>query len=379
MKFFIIFCSFFLQFSYAQTHIWDGYIGKSKIYFYLPCDVDKKISENNECSRGRYFYRTSLQDIQLDDTLPSTEAYTYNLQVKHNLAQNTIPEELFELNYQKGELVGYWVHGVKHLKVKLKPLQTAEKEEEESDFFSTIRRKFLQYKRDRIETITSTNKEFVWIKELHSKTDMFRLGNGFSTKIRKQINPLLDKVQEEDSIFTLTCTDIGSYGTAVDIIENKITYLSKDLLEYSHFSYYLCGAYPDFYTDYFLIDLHSAKHYMLEDILTFQKNIPPNDEKHFEAREMYEILVAKKLRALAFKVKGMKLEPNKERAKETNIGYEPYELDHWKNMSFSYEKNGIRFFLNFSTYNRCFRGDNYLIPFSLLKKYKNKSFPYHWD
>ena len=45
-------------------------------------------------------------------------------------------------------------------------------------------------------------------------------------------------------------------------------------------------------------------------------------------------------------------------------------------MDWSYEKDGIRFFFNFSTASRCFRGDSYLISFKLLKPYKNSDFPY---
>jgi len=59
-------------------------------------------------------------------------------------------------------------------------------------------------------------------------------------------------------------------------------------------------------------------------------------------------------------------------------GYDAYNLTHWDFVDWSYEKKGIRIYLDFCSASRCYRGDSFLISFKLLKPYKNKSFPYEF-
>ena len=370
----LILLGLFVMPMFAQTNIWKGHIGKSEIYFYLPCDVTKKIDDNNDCGYGSYFYRKSLQDIKLEEALPATKKYKFNLQVKHSLEDNAEPKEFFELNYKNGQLVGYWSQIGKKLPIKLKPYSYKNKNDDAEEAFTLLRGEFLKFKRGKVQKFPKQNKELVWIEEEHTQSTMFRLGNGFSSNIRKKLNPILDKSQEQDALFELTCGSRWSYGSGVESLVNDVTYLSKDLLGYSSFSSYFCGgAHPDFGTTHYLVDLHTGKYYALSDIVKFQKNVPKSTDK-WEKRNKYSELVAKKLRELAFKAEGMELKENKKL--EEGDGYDPYSISHWEYMDWSYEKDGIRFFLDFCTASRCFRGDSYLIPFKLLEPYKNPDFPY---
>ena len=370
----LILLGFFVTSMFAQTKIWHGYIGKSEIYFYLPCDVTKPINDDNTCDYGSYFYRKFLQNIGLEEALPPTKKYKLNLQVKHAFEDNAKPEELFKLNYKKGQLVGYWKHRNKKLPVTLKPFPHKEKSVDAEEVFTKLRSKFLTYRRREIQKVSRLKKELVWITEEHTGSKMFRLGNGFSAESRKRVNPLLDKAQENDALFELTCVSRWEYGSGVESLVNKVTYLSDDLLGYSNYSSYFCGgAHPDFGTSHYLIDLHTGKYYTLDDIVKFQKNVPKDTNNNWEERDKYNELVAKKLRELAYKANGMEL---KEKKKLADDEYDPYSLSHWENMDWSYEKDGIRFFLEFSSVSRCARGDSYLIPFELLEPYKNPAFPY---
>ena len=370
---FLILLGFFLMPMFAQTNIWHGHIGKSEIYFYLPCDVTKKIAKENSCGYGTYFYRKSLQDIKLEEALPATKKYKFNLQVKHSLEDNAEAEELFELNYKNGQLIGYWRQKGKVLAVKLKPFNSDKKDDEE-ERFREVRSSFLKFKRGKVQKFSRLKKELVWIEEEHTKSTMFRLGNGFSSRIRNKLNPLLDKSQEQNALFELTCTSRWAYGSGVESLVNEVTYLSKDLLGYSTFSSYFCGgAHPDFGTTHYLVDLHTGKYYTLDDIVKFQQNVPKDTDNNWEERNKYNELVARKLRELAFKAEGMELKENQKLEEDS---YDPYQLSHWEYMDWSYEKDGIRFFLDFCSAARCYRGDSYLIPFKLLESYKNPDFPY---
>jgi hypothetical protein len=374
MKNVVLILGFWLIPLYAQTNIWQGTIGKSEIYFYLPCDLSKKIDEDNYCGDGSYFYLKTLQNIRLGESLPSSKKFTLNLQVKHSLDDNAVPKELFELNYKKGKLIGYWHDKSKDLKISLKPFTPKKILIDSEETFTNFRKKFLKYKRANVEKLAFQKKELVWIEEEHTKEGMFRLGNGFSSPVRNIINPLLDKAQEEDALFHLSCSPRWAYGSGVDNLVNKLTYLSEKLLGYSKMSSYDCGgAHPDFGTTYNLIDLNKGKGYSLEDIIKFQENVPSNKEDNWNERFKYDELVAKTLRKLAFKAEGMKLEEKKD---EDIENYDPYELSHWEYMEWSYERKGIRFFLSFSSASRAFRGDSFLIPFKLLEPYKNKNFSY---
>ncbi|HFU75413.1 MAG TPA: hypothetical protein ENK66_04125 [Arcobacter sp.] len=332
-----------------QSH-WQGTLGKSRIYLELNCDINKEQEEKNACRFSRYFYESQLQDIVMQSG-GEIAKNRYALQVVHS---EKIVEE-FILTYSHGMLKGTWKSKGKSLKVALKKLKL----NDEYDAFEKFRTKFLKFKRKKVEKLKGSKKELVWISEKHSGTSFFRLGNRFSKTSRNKVNPVLDELQNEFSVGTLSCASPFNYGTGMEAIETQLTYLSENLVGLSFFLNYFCGGpYPDFNTRRHLYDLHNGKRYKLEDILTIA-NMP------------------EKIRELAFKANGMELKAQ-EKLKDDlqNGGYDPYDLQYWEHVDWRYSKKGIEFFLSFSTAERCYRGDSYFIPFSLLKPYTNKSFPY---
>jgi len=335
----------------ANVSYWQGTVGKSKIYLQLNYDITKEQKEENACRYSRYFYESQLQDIVMERGGISKNHY--RLQVVHD---EKVVEE-FTLTHAHGSLKGTWKSKGKSLKVVLKRLKLNDK----YDAFENFRTKFLKFKRKRVEKLKESKKELVWIEELHSKTSFFRLGNGFSKTSRNSVNPTLDELQNEFSIAILTCTSSFIYGTGMEKIKAERTYLSSNLIGFEFFLNYFCGGpYPDFNTRRHLYDLHTGKRYKLEDILTIANN-------------------PEKLRELAFKADGLELKAQESSKNDLkNVGYDPYDLEHWESIGWQYGKKGINIFLKFRTYERCYRGDSFFIPFSLLKPYKNKSFPYEF-
>ena len=335
----------------AHESYWKGQIGDSKIYLELNCDITKEQKEKNSCRFSRYFYESQLQDIIMARG-GEISKNRYRLQVIH--ADKVVEE--FLLEHTHGILQGSWKSDGKNLQVLLKRIPL---DHSSNDAFEKLRTQFLDYKRKKIETLEEQHKEFVWIEESHSKSSLFRLGNGFSKTSREHLNPLLDELQNTFSTSTLSCATSYEYGTGMREIKALGTYLSEDLIGFECMLDYFCGgAYPDFYTRRYLYDLHSGKRYRLDEILTIAKE-------------------PSKIRDLAFKAKGKERKPSKDDLPSEGYDhYDPYDLHHWQNIGWEYGKYGIRFFLQFRTYERCFRGDSYFVPFALLKPYKNKSFPY---
>ena len=367
MKKTIIIVALLLTSLMANESYWQGTIGKSKIYLKIDCNLDKKSDEQNSCSFARYFYESQLQDI----VIHNVERFindAYKLQVVHN---DKVVEK-FLLKYRKGRLKGTWTSKGKSLKVVLKKLELNNK----YNAFETCRTKFLKFKRKRVEKLKASKRELVWIDEVHSGISLFRLGNGFSSKVRNRLNSLLDKMQKEESSSTLSCVSDG-YGSEDNYSEYQVVYISSDILTMSHSAGGYCygNAHPSFGTSFDVFDLHTGKKYELEDIIVFAKNVPKHSKGYSEEWRHYQDTIrAKKLRELAFKSAGIEL-----KASSSNEGgYDPYDLDHWDFTHWAYEAKGIEVFLHFCEANRCYRGDSYLIPFKLLKPYKNKSFPYEF-
>ena len=324
----------------AET-LWQGKIGKSPIFMQLSCDEKKLKKEPTKCYFESYFYESTLQSITLDGD--------YNVQSKEfSLSVGTYDKvhEKFTLKYKGVNFKGTWHKGDRVLTLKLHPYKKAKSLDE-------VRVKFLKFKRQKVEKLAH-KKELVWIKEQFSNNLFFRLGNGFSKRSREHVNPLLDELQKEYASGDLSCFNAWDFGSGMDSPSSPILqYLSDKLLGFSIFASYYCGgAHPDFFTARYTVDMATGKVYKLEDILTIAGD-------------------AKKIRELAFAEAKMKLEPNE---KEEKGYYDPYRLSHWEYLDWDLTQTGIRFYLDFCSASRCYRGDYYEVSFKRLKPYLSKEF-----
>ena len=321
--------------------LWQGEIGKSPIFMQLSCDESEVKQKPEKCYFESYFYESTLQNISLNSDY-NGEAEEFDIKVG---TYDKVYEK-FLLKHKDRQLTGTWNKGNKSLKVNLH-LYTKNKTLDE------VRIDFLKFKREKVEKLLN-KKELVWIKEEFSKNSFFRLGNGFSKRSRKHVNPLLDNLQKEYASGDLSCFNTWSFGSGMDSASSpNLQYLSDKLLGFNISVVYDCGgAHPDFFTARYTIDMATGKEYKLEDILSIAKD-------------------AKKIRELAFTEAKMKLEPNDKANTDT---YDPYELSHWEYLNWDLTKTGIRFYLNFCSASRCYRGDYYEVSFKRLKPYLSKKF-----
>jgi len=202
----------------------------------------------------------------------------------------------------------------------------------------------IDYKRVKTEKINSTQ-EIVWLEAGSSDNLFFRLGNGFSKKTREIINPMIDKLQASAYDDARECKKSASDNEYN--IHSNLSYSSSELIGFSTSLFYDCGgSHPDHYTTYTLIDAKNGRKYKLKDILSIPKDF-------------------RKIRDLAFSENKKNIADNE---------YNPSDLYHWENLTWELRKDGIRFYLNFSTSERSFRGDYYEISLEKLKPYLSNKF-----
>ncbi|WP_298545035.1 hypothetical protein [uncultured Aquimarina sp.] len=213
MKYYIlfIFCSISIQ---AQTY--EGTIGKHRIF--LELDIDY----NDDRATAFYFYKSQLQNIQLEGSFSNNELVLFE-----KFSDIKEQKELFTLIINKDTIAGTWKNKGKTLQVDLN------KTTKKIDDYKLMN---LEYARDSI-TIHNT-KELVWFTEKYSKKSLFRLGNGFTSSEREFMNPKLDTIHANYATIGLDC-GWADINIEMELISNQ--YIS--FTEYS--SIYCGGAHPN--------------------------------------------------------------------------------------------------------------------------------------
>lgn len=352
-----------------------GTIGKLPVYFHL------EVSESTESTgattvQGSYFYETSLKDIVLQGTKNGDEFSLYL-----NQDGRTFDERCVISPEDDGTFTGTWTSNKgKTLPVSLKELDASKfdhpykengyvRELRKNDVFNYARTSFIKLRRD--STTNLKSKLFVWFSETHCNASLFRLGNGFAKETNEIINPKLDSIHFLNIIRQLTCASYKNYSTGKDIYyETRISYLDEKLLGFNIFSYYDCGgAYPDGGSEGYLIDLHSGKQYSIDEILSFHSSVVIETEKNFEQfsnyREQYFAPQLLQLETAAHHFTKPKT--------EDDCDYTDAEV--WQFPSWNFTEKGIKFTPGFPHVMAMCRED-FLVPFSALRPYKNPKFPY---
>jgi hypothetical protein len=363
--FFLLFLLLSAIAAQAQLYL-QGTIGKLPAYFQIG---ESAPSGSDETVAGTYFYEKSLKDIQLQGTKTGKQ---YNLYL--NQDGKTFDERLTLAPDAAGNFTGTWTSKKgKTLPVSLHKIDFSKivhpykdnsyiKELRKSTPFDYLRTSFVKLNRD--STTNLKGKTFVWFSETHCDMSLFRLANGFSKQVLETINPKLDSIHFLEIVTQLTCTSYENLSTGSNIAyTTDITYISENLLGFSVFSSYDCGgAHPDFASEGFLIDLHSGKHYQIDEILAFHPSVSPENSEY---REKYFAPQLLKLETAAHHFTKPKT--------EDDCDYTDVEL--WDYPSWRVTEKGIEFTPIFPRALRACE-DYFLVPFSALKPFKNPKFPY---
>ena len=367
----IIFCQFvFSQDKYDLK----GTLGNLPIYMAFEDYTQLGNSQDNEITDVRYFYTTSLKDIVLRGN-----------KVGNQFSFENDDEKIILVKNKKGEFTGTWENkkNQKKLAVNLSRNIIQEKNEplqqkyeiidsliKSNDVYTYSKVGYIKLKRDSVATYKG--KEFVWFSEEHCSAPYFRLGNGFSKKQLETINPILDNLHMQNILGQLSCSTEYNYSEGNGIETTiDLTYLDQNLLGFEDFSSWDCGgAHPDFGGTGYLLDLNSGKSYDINDILAFDKSVTTEEKGGFDAYSDYQ--------EKYFAPNIVKLMINQhdftESTDEEDV-CDYTEEEYWDFPSWSYTEQGIYFTPHFY---RAARGcdEPFLLPFSVLKKYKNPNFKY---
>lgn len=369
--FFILQHTFAFCQSQDDTYL-EGTIGKSKIYMRI--HIFGTAAEEPNVN-GVYFYQNSLKDIHLEGTQKSNE---FTLLFKN---QDTIHEKFIITKIGKANFEGTWSNAQgKSFPVKLSPIDfsnyksTLPKDYYEDEELNLIKFKFLEFKKQK--TTVYKNKEIVWYTEKHCDAPFFRLGDTFSEKSKNAVNPVLENIQIQNAISQLNCSSDWYYNMGGNIeYDTELTFLNSNLLGFKTSSSWDCGgAYPDFGTDGYLLDLNTGKNYEIDGIIAFDKSVTTEKEGGFDKYSDYiNKYFAPKLFAL------VNTEQHFKKPKDTNEDpCDMTELDLWKYILWIYTEKGIIFTPSFEHYRKGHCQEDFLVPFEKLRKYKNPKFPYQF-
>jgi hypothetical protein len=324
-------------------------------------------------TNGVYFYQNSLKDINFEGTQKNN---VFTLVFKH---QDTILEKFVLKKVGNTNFEGMWSDRKgKSFPVKLSPIDfsnyksTLPKDYYEDEELNLIKLKFLEFKKQK--TIDYKNKQIVWYTEKHCNAPFFRLGDTFSEKSRNAVNPVLENIQIQNTIWQLNCSSDWYYNTGENIsFETELTFLNNNLLGFKTSSDWYCGgAYPDNGTTGYLIDLNTGKNYEIDEIIAFDKSVTTEKESNFHIWVKYrQNYFAPKLYAI------VNSEQHFKKPKETDEDpCDMTDLDRWwGDETWIYTEKGIEFTPSFPHAMRACE-ETFLIPFEKLKKYKNTKFPY---
>lgn len=371
-KFIIAFFTFQCLFVFCQDREYylEGTLAKSKIY--MSINIFGSSTENPN-TNAIYFYQNSLKDIHLEGIRKNN---VFTLVFKH---QDTIFEKFVLKKVGTNNFEGTWSNTKgKSFPVKLSPIDfsnyksTLPEDYYEDEKLNLIKFKFLEFKKQK--TTVYKNKEIVWYTEKHCNAPFFRLGDTFSEKSKKAVNPILENIQIQNAIWQLNCSSDWYYNRGENISFNTdFTFLNNNLLGFKIASDWYCGgAYPDNGTKGYLIDLNTGQNYEIDHIIAFDKSVTTEKESNFDSWVKYrKTYFAPKLYAI------INSEQHFVKPKDTDEdSCDLTDLDiWWGDETWIYTEKGIEFTPSFPHVARACE-ETFLISFEKLKKYKNPKFKY---
>lgn len=375
MKKFVLFFFIFqstLAFCQNDEFYLEGTLGKSKIYMRI---YEFGAPDEEPNTTAIYFYQNSLKDINLRGTKKNNVLTLFFEQ------SDTIHEKFVLKKTGNNNFEGTWNNTQgKSFPVKLSPIDFSNfKSNLPEDYYGDdkldlIKCKFLEFKKQK--TTIYNNKEIEWYTEKHCDVPFFRLGNNFSEKSKNAVNPVLESIQIQNTVWQLNCSSDYYYNTGENVsFDTAFTFLNNNLLGFKISSDWYCGgAYPDNGTQGYLIDLNTGKNYEIDDVIAFDKSVTTEKESDFDSFVKYR----KKYFAPNLYVI-INAEQHFEKPKENDEeSCDMTNLDiWWGDETWIYTEKGIEFTPSFPHAMRAC-SETFLIPFEKLKKYKNPKFPYQF-
>ncbi|MFT3793546.1 hypothetical protein [Flavobacterium sp.] len=369
-----------LSMTAQKRYALEGKLGKQDIFmFFSDYTGTEYASDDKRILDVRYFYKNSLKDIVLEGRREKN-GFTFFFEDHDTIFEQFTLTEKADLS-----LVGTWKgKNGKSLAVSLHPTSYSYLSEKynwldydkDDQPFDLAKAELLSFRKD--STSTFKGQKIDWYTETHCAAPMFRLVDGFPKKERDIVNQKLQRIHYQLAINQLGCASRYDYSDGKGMeISIEMGYLDQNLLGFEINCFYYCGgAHPDVWHAGNLIDMHNGYEYGLDEILEFDpsaQQIAGNDERRWEYRENY---FAPKLYALLnqeYHFKKPAISP--EGQEQDPCDYT--ELEYWESVSWAFTTKGINFTPYFYRLARNCE-EPFLVPFELLRAYRNPSFPYRF-
>ena len=366
-----------------DSYYLEGTLGKSKIYMHIDDYTEDYPNDEPRITDVRYFYEKSLKDIPLEGSRSGTVYTLY-----FDLNEESFKEKFVLTKDQSGKFTGTWTGAngkqfpvvLNKIRVEtiinkydhVKAVQTLKK----SNPFEYVRTSKFSFITDSVSTFEG--QQFRWISEVHSYAYGFYLDSTFSIKTIQIVNPVFEEILFDESLNELTCTSNWQYNTGGGIeMSVDFHYLDQELFSFSIFHYWSCGGpHDDFGKTCYLLDLSNGKNYSLEEVLSFDSSrvIYAEEETNFQAFSDYRSnFLAPHLIQLLLDQHLIYPDVSEEEDLCMNLCNLP---ESWTYPDWEYTKEGILFSPSVSRFARVCETDSYLLPFSVLEKWKVPSFPH---
>ncbi|WGD36072.1 hypothetical protein [Olleya sp. YS] len=225
--------------TWSQSYL--GHVGNYPIHL----DIDL-YPNNDDASTGEidgyYFYDSKLISIPIsgiytNNTILLIDGYHYFADSENDA------DEVFNLKKDGDSLTGT-------LKLN-EDIYNVVLTKTEEDPLEDFRNPKLTFVRDSVTNYQ--NKQLVWFHEKYSKTEMFRLGNGFTKAQQDTFNPLLEYLHLENAIDIMDCNSWFEIDFTIHLVNNNFISFSKQ------YSVFCGGAHPSYGTIGYTYDLKTLK------------------------------------------------------------------------------------------------------------------------
>jgi len=210
--------------TWSQSYV--GHVGDLPIHLELDIDEDQNNDGSGQRVDGFYFYDSKLISIPLrgvfsQDTITVVDGWSYSEDKVGDA------KEVFRLQKKETQLIGV-------LKLEKQAYSVALTKTEQ-DPIASFRIPKLTFEKDSVGTYQE--KQLIWFHEKFSKTQFFRLGNGYTKAQRAMFNPILDSLHLEDAKAMLDCNSF-EFSIEINRSDNRFISFTK------YYSAYCGGAHP---------------------------------------------------------------------------------------------------------------------------------------
>ncbi|WP_299890354.1 hypothetical protein [uncultured Lacinutrix sp.] len=254
---------------WSQSYV--GHIGKYPIHLQINTYVDDKDESKGKCD-GYYFYDSKLINIPLSGVYNKEDVVLVD---GYHYFEDSVESagEVFTLKKKEDQLIGSIKLKEKTHKVVLNKT--------DKDPLETYRNQKLTFVKDSVSTYN--DKQLVWFHEKWSKTQLFRLGNGFSKAQRAVFNPILDEIHLDDAKVMLECNSWFELSLVINLVNNNFVSFSK------FYSVYCGGAHPSHGNNGYNFDLNKLTH--VDAIETLYPNVDFFEllkKKYYDAEDIHQ-------------------------------------------------------------------------------------------